>query len=134
MTISLPDTMTQAAFREDMAARSGGLLTQAEVTALLGISPTAVDKLFDDQEILGVPYKNATAYPAAQFVNGRVISNLDILLRAFGASDPWERLMLLTTPLEGFGPRPETLLQTLSRRDDRDTLRQLTGLVAGWTA
>jgi len=42
--------------------------------------------------------------------------------------------MLLTTPLEGFGPRPETLLQTLSRRDDRDTLRQLTGLVAGWTA
>ncbi|MDE8653884.1 hypothetical protein [Novosphingobium album (ex Liu et al. 2023)] len=134
MTIPFPDTMTQAAFHEDMAARSGGLLTQAEVATLLGISPTAIDRLFEDQEILGVPYNNAIAYPAAQFANGSVISNLGILLRAFGDANPWEQIMMLTTPLEGFGPHPETLLQTLSRRDDRDTLRQLTGLIAGWTA
>lgn len=91
-------------------------------------------RLFDDQEILGVPYNNAIAYPAAQFVSGRVIGNLGSLLRAFGDANPWEQLMLLTTPLEGFGPNPETLLQTLFRRDDPDTLHQLTGLIAGWMA
>lgn len=42
--------------------------------------------------------------------------------------------MLLTTPLEGFGVYPETILQTLSRRNDRDTLCQLISLVSSWMA
>ena len=134
MTILSTNTITQTAFREDMATRSGGLLTQAEAAAMLGVSLTAIDALRDDREILGLPYETRIAYPVAQFADGKVVGNLDCLLRVFGDTDPWDQLMLLTTPLEGFGPYPETVLQLLASQGDRATLRQLIALVSNWSA
>ena len=53
---------------------------------------------------------------------------------AFDDMNPWEQLMMLTTPLDGFGSSPETIFQTLARRPEQRILKQLAGLVASWTA
>ena len=56
------------------------------------------------------------------------------MLEAFGDTEPWEQLMLLTTPLEDFGVEGETLLQLLARKPNQDLLRQAIALVSSWAA
>jgi hypothetical protein len=71
---------------------------------------------------------------AAQFVNGETVPYLKPLLEAFGDTNVWEQLMLLTTPVEGFGPDQETLFQLLGRKPDKETVRQLIAPVTSWAA
>ncbi|SFG37165.1 hypothetical protein SAMN05518801_12031 [Novosphingobium sp. CF614] len=123
-----------AMFRADMAARSGGMLERGDVAAMFGVTPAAIDKQRQRRQILGVPYGTEIRYPAAQFVDGEVLQGLKAVLEAFDDMNPWEQLMMLTTPLEGFGAQPETILQTLARRPEPKVLKQLAGLAAGWAA
>lgn len=123
-----------AKFREEMAARAGGMLDRPHVAAMLGIGPAAVDKQRQRHQILGVPYGSEIRYPAAQFADGAAVGQLKLLLEAFGDTHPWEQLMLLTTPVEGFGDEPETIFQLLARRQDAETMRQLVALASGWAA
>ncbi len=123
-----------ARFRDEMASRAGGMLERADVAEMLGVSAAAIEKQRQRRQILGVPYGNEIRYPAAQFVAGATISNLKQLLEAFGDSDPWEQLMLLTTPVTGYTPEPETPLQILDRKPRAETLKQLVALVTGWAA
>ncbi len=123
-----------ARFREDMAQRAGGMYDRAQVADLLGITPAAIDKQRQRHQILGVPYGSEIRYPAAQFVEGEAIANLKQVLEAFGDMHPWEQLQLLTTALEGYGDRPQTIFELLARRPDAGTLRQIVGLVSGWAA
>jgi hypothetical protein len=62
-----------------------------------------------------------------------VPQGLKAVLEAFDDMNP-EQLMMLTTPLEGFGAQPETILQTLARRPEPRVLKQLAGLAASWAA
>jgi hypothetical protein len=101
---------------------------------MLGVGSAAVDKQRQRRQILGVPYGTEIRYPAAQFADGATVTNLKLLLEAFGDTNPWEQLMLLTTPVEGFGEQPETILQILARQPDGEVLRQLVALVSGWAA
>ena len=119
-------------FREEMATRSGGMYDRAQVAAMLGISTAAIEKQRQRRQILGVPYGSEIRYPAAQFVNGETLGHLKRVLEAFDDTNPWQQLMLLTTPLEGFEAEPRTLFELLARRPNEDTLRQLTALVSGW--
>ncbi|MDF0491099.1 hypothetical protein PX699_22715 [Sphingobium sp. H39-3-25] len=121
-------------FREDMAARAGGMLDRADVAAMFGVTPAAIDKQRQRRQILGVPYGAEMRYPAAQFVDGEVLQGLKAVLEAFDDMNPWEQLMMLTTPLEGFGAQPETILQTLTRRPEPRVLKQLAALAASWAA
>ncbi|OAN53450.1 hypothetical protein [Sphingobium sp. TCM1] len=123
-----------AMFRADMAARSGGMLERGDVAAMFGVTPAAIDKQRQRRQILGVPYGTEIRYPAAQFVDGEVPQGLKAVLEAFDDMNPWEQLMMLTTPLEGFGAQPETILQTLARRPEPRVLKQLAGLAASWAA
>lgn len=123
-----------ARFREDMATRAGGMLDRTHVAMMLGVSVAAIEKQRQRRQILGVPYGSEIRYPAAQFVNGETVGHLKRVLEAFGDLDPWEQLMLLTTPLEGFGSDEETLLQLLQQKPDQDRLKQVMGLVMSWAA
>lgn len=123
-----------AMFRADMAARSGGMLEREDVAAMFEVTPAAIDKQRQRRQILGVPYGTDIRYPAAQFVDGEVLKGLKAVLEAFDDMNPWQQLMMLTTPLEGFGPQPETILQTLARRPEAGVLKQLAGLAASWAA
>jgi hypothetical protein len=123
-----------ARFREDMAQRTGGMYDRVQVADLLGITPAAIDKQRQRHQVLGVPYGSEIRYPAAQFVDGEAIANLKQVLEAFGDMQPWEQLQLLTTALEGYGDRPQTIFDMLASRPDAGTLRQIIGLVSGWAA
>lgn len=123
-----------ARFRDDMAGRAGGMLERADVAEMLGVSVAAIEKQRQRRQILGVLYGNEIRYPAAQFVAGATVANLKQLLEAFGDTDPWEQLMLLTTQVSGYGPDQETPLQILARRPGAETLKQLVALVTGWAA
>lgn len=119
-------------FRDDMAARGGGMFDRSHVAVMLGVTPAAIEKQRQRRQILGVSYGAEIRYPAAQFVNGETVSHLKRVLEALGDTDPWEQLMLLTTPLDGFGEGDETVLQLLARRPDQDVLRQIVALVSSW--
>lgn len=121
-------------FHEEMAARAGGMFDRAHVAALLGVNLAAIDKRRRRRQILSVPYEMETRYPAAQFADGETVSGLNPVLEALGDMNPWEQLMLLTTPVEGHSERPESVLQLLAKRPDSDVLRQLIALVSGWAA
>lgn len=123
-----------ARFRDDMASRAGGMLERADLAEMLGVSVAAIEKQRQRRQILGVLYGNEIRYPAVQFVAGATVANLKPLLEAFGDSDPWEQLMLLTTPVSGYGSEPETPLQILARKPGAETLKQLVALVTGWAA
>jgi hypothetical protein len=123
-----------AQFREEMAERAGGMFDRSHVAEMLGVSQAAIDKQRQRRQILGVPYGTEIRYPAAQFVKGEVLHGLKAVLEAFDDMNPWEQLMLLTTPLDGFGSYPETIFQTLARRPEQRILMQLAGLAASWTA
>ncbi|EJL33109.1 hypothetical protein [Novosphingobium sp. AP12] len=123
-----------ARFRDDMASRAGGMLERADVAEMLGVSVAAIEKQRQRRQVLGVLYGNEIRYPAAQFVAGATVANLKQLLEALGDSDPWEQLMLLTTPVSGYGPEQETPLQILARKPGAETLKQVVALVTGWAA
>ncbi|AGH49446.1 hypothetical protein G432_08605 [Sphingomonas sp. MM-1] len=121
-------------FREDMAKRAGGMFDRAHVAAMLGVSPAAIEKQRQRRQILGVPYGSENRFPAAQFVDGETVPHLKRVLEAFDDTNPWEQLMLLTTPLEGFSSEPETALEILRRKPDQETVRQLVALATVWTS
>lgn len=121
-----------AGFRRDMPTRVGGMLERIDVAKTLGIGPVEVSALHNRRQILGVPYGAETRYLAAQFVNGRPLHGLNDILHAFDDMNPWEQLMLLATPLEGFSEHPETILQMLAKEQDSNCLQQLTGLALSW--
>ncbi|RJG52358.1 hypothetical protein D0Z70_20470 [Sphingobium terrigena] len=123
-----------ARVREEMADRAGGMLDRAHVATMLGVSAAAIDKQRQRRQILGVPYGTETRYPAAQFVDGETVSSLKLVLEALGDMNPWEQLMLLTTPLDGYGEQSETMLQLLAKRPDAGALRQLVALASSWSA
>jgi hypothetical protein len=123
-----------ARFREEMAVRAGGMYDRAEVAAMLGVSPAAIEKQRQRRQILGVPYGNEIRYPASQFVKGAAVSGLKRVLEAFGDMDPWEQLMLLTTPVEGYGEGSVTIFDVLARGPAPDELRQINALVSAWSA
>lgn len=119
-------------FRQEMAELAGGMLDRAQVAELLGLTASAIDKQRQRNQILGVPYGSDIRYPASQFAGGETVGQLKTVLEAFGDTTPWERLQILTAPLEGFGDSARSILEILGNRPDRETLRQITGLVAGW--
>lgn len=123
-----------ARFREDMAQRAGGMYDRDHVAAMLGVSPAAIEKQRQRRQILGVPYGAEIRYPAVQFANGEAVNHLKRVLEALGDTDPWEQLMLLTTPVEGFGDGSQTLLDLLKGRPGQDDLRQIIALASAWTA
>jgi hypothetical protein len=117
-----------------MAKRAGGMFDRAHVAAMLGVSPAAIEKQRQRRQILGVPYGSENRFPAAQFVNGETVPNLKRVLEALGDTSLWEQLMLLTTPLEGFGSKPETALDILRRKPDQETVHQLLALAKVWAS
>jgi len=121
-------------FREEMAQRAGGMFDRTHVAEMLGVSPAAIDKQRQRRQILGVSYGTEIRYPAAQFANGKVLHGLKAVLEGFDDMNAWEQLMMLTTPLEGFGSKPETVFETLARRPEPLVLKQLAGLAASWAA
>lgn len=121
-------------FREDMTLRAGGMLTETQVSALLGVSLSTVDERRQRQELLGVSSETEIRYPVAQFQEGVPLENLSSVLHAMGDLNPWEQLMLLTTPLEGYGEAPVTMFQVLASRPDSEVLRQIVALVSSWAA
>ena len=121
-------------FRMEMAERAGGMFDRAHVAEMLGVSAAAIDKQRQRKQILGVPYGAEIRYPAAQFASGEVLHGLKSVLEGFADMNPWEQLMMLTTPLEGFGSHPETIFQTLARRPEPSVLKRLAGLAASWAA
>ncbi|MDR7256318.1 putative ATPase with chaperone activity [Sphingomonas sp. BE270] len=123
-----------AQFREEMAKRAGGMFDRAHIAAMLGVTPAAIEKQRQRRQILGVPYGSENRYPAAQFARGEALPHFKQVLEAFGDTNPWEQLMLLTTPLEGYGMERETPFEILMRRPGSETVQQLLSLVAGWAA
>jgi hypothetical protein len=123
-----------ARFREDMAERAGGMYDRAHVAVMLDVTEAAIEKQRQRRQILGVPYGAEIRYPAAQFTDGKAVSHLKRILEIFDDTDPWEQLMLLTTPVEGFGNDNEHLLQLLARKPGEEELRQIVALASAWTA
>lgn len=121
-------------FREEMATRAGGMFDRTHVAEMLGVSAAAIDKQRQRKQILGVPYGTEIRYPAAQFGDGEVLPSLKVVLEGFADMNPWEQLMMLTTPLEGFGSDPETVFQTLAKRPEQSVVKRLAGLAASWAA
>jgi len=123
-----------ARFREETIDRSGGILSYADVATRLGSGTAPIEKQHRYRRLLGVPYQGETGFPAAQFVENEILPGLDSILSTLGDMNPWEQLMLLTTPLEGYGPCPETVFQILARSPDSRTMQQLIALLSGWAS
>lgn len=121
-------------FREELAQRAGGMYDRAEVAELLSLTPAAIDKQRQRRQILGVTYGTELRYPAAQFVDGAIVKGLKKVLEALSDMNPWGQLQLLTTPLEGFAPKPKTIFELLGSDPDPKVLEQITALAAGWAA
>lgn len=117
-----------------MAERAGGILGYAEVAVRLGSSVGAVEEQYRQRRLLGVPYRRKMGFPAVQFIEVEILSGLDAILSALGDTDPWEQLMLLTTPLKGYGCHPEFAFQILAQSPDHNLMRQLTALLSSWAA
>src|SRR3546814_11125846 len=105
-----------------MAERAGGMFDRAHVAAMLGVTPAAIEKQRQRRQILGVPYGSENRYPAAQFAGGEALPHLKQVLESFGDTNPWEQLMLLTTPLAGYGEERETPFEILMRRPGTKTV------------
>lgn len=123
-----------AHFREELAARAGGMYDRSQVASFLGITPAAIDKQRQRHQLLGVPYGAEIRYPAAQFVDGGPVRHLKTILEAFGNMSPWGQLQLLTTSIDGYGDESKTIFELLAAKPDDGELRQLAALVSGWAA
>ena len=123
-----------AHFRTELAEKAGGMYGRADVAALLGVTPAAVDKQRQRGQILAVPYGGDLRFPAAQFHGDMVVPGLRTILSAFGDMNPWGQLPLLVSPIEGFGDTPASILDILARGSDGSTLERMTGLIRGWAA
>jgi hypothetical protein len=94
------------AAREAMIARAGGLLPAERLAAILGLSPAAVAKRRQRDQLLAVPVAGrGHAFPAAQLQDGAVLPGLDRVLRAMPGTSGWTRLALLLTPHDGLDGR-----------------------------
>jgi hypothetical protein len=123
-----------AHFRDELAARAGGMYNRAQVASLLGITAAAIDKQRQRHQILGVPYGPEIRYPAAQFADGEPIRYLKTILEAFDDMSPWGQLQLLTTPIDGYADGAKTVFELLAAKPNDGELRQLAALVSGWAA
>lgn len=66
----------------ELAERSGGFLTSAEVASLLRMTTAAVHKRYKAHQLLAIRgERRGLAYPALQFVDGRVVRDLAAVLR-----------------------------------------------------
>lgn len=121
-----------AHFRAELAGKAGGMFARADVAELLGVTPAAVDKQRQRNQVLGVPYGTEIRYPAGQFKDGAVLSGLKPILAAFGDMNSWGQLQLLVAPLDGFDDGPASILDLLDRGVGENTRTQLVSLVHGW--
>ncbi len=119
-------------FREYIRARTGGFYDATQVAEMLSYSTAAVETQRQKRQIFGVLYEEKNRYPAAQFANGEPLAGLSQILEDFGDTPPWEQLMFLTTPLEGFGERNDTFFDLLGRRPSSERMRQLVSLASSW--
>jgi hypothetical protein len=89
------------AARRELIARTGGLLSSAEVAQLLGVGTDAVAKRRQARKLLALPRGDrGFEYPACQFGPHGVLPHLDRLLAAMRGIEPWVQLDLLTSPRE----------------------------------
>lgn len=123
-----------AHFRAELADKADGMYGRADVAALLGVTPAAIDKQRQRRQILGVPYGSELRFPAAQFHGDAVVPGLKAILSAFGDMNPWSQLQLLVAPIEGFGDKPASILDLLAQGIDQPMLDRMTGLIRGWAA
>ncbi|CAN5607059.1 hypothetical protein BH24GEM3_BH24GEM3_25420 [soil metagenome] len=94
------------AARKRLIERAGGLLRLSEAAERLGVTPQAVTGRRARETILAVPMPNGEwVYPACQFTDHGLVSDLDGFLRAFRDADPWTRLAVLLAPSSRYGGR-----------------------------
>jgi biotin operon repressor len=96
--LAAKDPLTAARLRgverqQSLVKKSGGVVRGEEVAALLGISRQAVDKRRRQGRLIGLTQgRRGYAYPAWQFEGGRTLANLERVLDALRAHDPWMQL------------------------------------------
>ncbi len=81
-----------------------------------------------------MPYGSEIRYPDGQFANGEAVRHLKRVLEALGDTNPWKKLMVPTTPGEGFGDGNQTLLERLHSKPKQDEFRQVVALASAWAA
>ena len=85
--------------KQALIAEVGGLMSTAEVAALLGISRQAVYKQRKEKKLLAVPHGGEEKFPAVQFAaDGRPLPGLAPVLQAMGLEGAWGTLEFLLAP------------------------------------
>jgi hypothetical protein len=118
-----------AEHKQELIAEAGGLLTTAEVAALLGVSRQAVWKQRQDRKLLSVTHGGEEKFPAIQFTRGgEALPGLSRVLAAMGLQGGWGTLDFFVTPdedeLDGLSP-----IEVLKRQDP-DRLEDLVRLAS----
>ena len=108
-----------ARFKTEIVGAAGGLLSTGEVAELLGISPQAVQQRRTRGTLLALPTAQGDwGYPALQFDDAhRVRPGVRAVLAANAEIDPWERLAILTEPVDPAGAGTEILLERLDEEE-----------------
>lgn len=91
--------------RQELIDRLAGVLTRQEAAALLGTTPTALDRRRERGYVFAVPMGRHYVYPQDQFRQNAVVPGLRDVLSAMAGATPWLVLEFLTTPLMEFGNR-----------------------------
>jgi hypothetical protein len=85
--------------QQDLLRDAGGLMTSAEVAALLRLTRQAVDKRRQSNKLIAIPQGlHGFGYPACQFNEKGPLPGLEELLIGLGTADPWTQLVFLLSP------------------------------------
>ncbi|ODS51866.1 MAG: hypothetical protein ABS36_19020 [Acidobacteria bacterium SCN 69-37] len=100
---------------------AGGLLSVAEVAAVLDLTRQAIEKRRRAGRLLAVSLgRRGYRYPAFQFVDGQTLPGLERVLAVLGSRDAWTQMHFFVNRRPDLGDRSpaEVLLPTLDVRDD----------------
>lgn len=101
--LAAPSGRAPAELVAEILADTGPMLAGAEVAERLGVAEAEVEARRTRGGLLAIPVWGAPAYPAFQFVGGKVAPGLEPLLASFADLDPWATLDALVARDEALG-------------------------------
>lgn len=93
-TAILADAFTRGStMKRSMLAAEGGILSRAEFSGRIGLTPEEVETKF----LLCLDISGERVYPAFQIVGGGLLPGMSAVVEAFSIDDPWMRLNFMLT-------------------------------------
>lgn len=108
-----------ARVQQELIVMADAMLTETEVADRLAVTPQALDRLREGNDLLAVQRDSAWLYPAFQFESAVVCAGIKQVLNAYNGHDPWSVMDILLACDDTLGDR--SLLDAI-RDGDHDAV------------